>query len=128
MEKRRLSKCNGCASCCKLAISEFSPTELQNKAKFGDNFAKQFIETFVPYENIEEAEKNYPEYFEFLENNSQGQSYFYHCPKVTKDNLCPDYQNRPQICKDFPDNPIGFLPKKCAFNSWKNDVQNLALE
>ena len=63
-----------------------------------------------------------------MEKNVHGKYYFYHCPKVTKDNLCSDYENRPQICKDFPDNSIGFLPLKCAFQDWKKEVQQLALE
>ena len=33
----------GCATCCNLACSEFSPEELKKRAKNGDKFAKQFI-------------------------------------------------------------------------------------
>jgi len=108
--------CAGCGVCCKFAVSEFSPEELAQKAQNGDKFASQFIKTFVPYESVEEAAKIYPEYISFLEGNI---FYVYHCPKVTKDNRCPDYENRPQICKDFPDNPIAFLPKSCAYYDWK---------
>ena len=49
-----------------------------------------------------------------IDNNESGY-YFYHCPRVTKDNRCPDYENRPQICRDFPDNPLAFLPLSCGF-------------
>lgn len=125
---RKNFQCCGCGSCCKLAISEFSPKELKNKAKFGDNYAKQFIETFIPYENIEDARKIFPEYIDMLEETQQADVYFYHCPKVTEDNRCPDYENRPQICRDFPDNPIGFLPPLCAFNKWKEKSLENALE
>ncbi len=128
IEIRKKYKCNNCASCCKLAISEYSPLELKEKANSGDNFAKQFSETFIPYENIEAAKQIFPEYIEYLEKTTDRKFYIYHCPKVTKDNLCPDYENRPQICRDFPDNPIGFLPLKCAFQDWKKETQQLAME
>jgi len=128
LEYRKKFSCAGCAACCRLACSEFPPSELKQKAQNGDNFASQFVSVFIPYESEEEAKKIYPEYFELLKAKSQDENvYFYHCPKVTEDNKCPDYENRPQICKDFPDNPIGFLPKTCAYKSWKDEVETTAL-
>ena len=121
--------CGGCGTCCKLACSEFSYEELQNKAKFGDNFAQQFISVFVPYKSKDEAQNIFPEYFEMLDEelDEDDQTYYYHCPKVTEDNRCSDYENRPQICRDFPDNPLGFLPPKCSYGKWKSEVESVAL-
>lgn len=129
IEYRKSFECAGCAACCKLACSEFSPSELQEKAQNGDNFASQFLSVFIPYEDEKKAKKVYPEYFEMLNEKAQNEKvYYYHCPKVTKFNLCPDYENRPQICRDFPDNPISFLPKTCGYNKWKAKVETKALE
>lgn len=116
--ERGACNCAGCGACCRFAVSEFSPEELVLKAQNGDDFASQFIKTFVPYDSVEEARKIYPEYVEFLEKTAQGNYYFYHCPKVTEDNRCPDYENRPQICRDFPEVYALFLPKTCSFTSW----------
>lgn len=128
-EIRKKSSCLGCAACCKLACSEFSPEDLAQKAIAGDNFAQQFLSVFVPYKNESDAQSIYPEYFELLREKAQGEKvYFYHCPKVTKDNRCPDYENRPQICRDFPDNPIAFLPSSCGFLSWKEESEPIALK
>lgn len=128
LEYKNTYKCAKCAYCCKLACSEFSYDELKQKAKDGDNFAQQFISIFTPYENEDEAKKIYPEYFELLKTKIQDEKvYFYHCSKVTKNNLCPDYENRPQICRDFPDNPIEFLPKRCGYLFWKEEVEPVAL-
>jgi len=121
-------KCIQCGTCCKLACSEFSPKELELKAKQGDDFAKQFINTFVPYNSQEEARKIFPEYIKLLENTNETGYYFYHCPKVTTDNKCPDYDNRPQICRDFPDNPLAFLPPACGFNRWKLKSEHICLK
>lgn len=128
LEYRREFKCTGCATCCRLACSEFSYAELQEKAKNGDNFATQFISVFVPYEDVEEPKRIYPEYFELLNEKLNGEKvYFYHCPKLTEENRCPDYENRPQICRDFPDNPLSLLPKSCGYCAWKEEVEPTAL-
>lgn len=129
LEYRKNFSCACCGACCKLACSEFSPDELKQKAQNNDNFAKQFLSVFVPYKNEEEAQKVYPEYFELLKIKASDEKvYFYHCPKVTENNRCPDYENRPQICKDFPDNPLSFLPKNCGYTKWKEEVENTALK
>ena len=119
--------CKMCGSCCKLAISEFSPQDLKSKSENSDKFATQFLSVFIPYENIDEARKIFPEYVDYILKNSE-KVYFYHCPKVTTDNRCPIYDKRPQICKDFPDNPFSFLPKNCGFKDWKSDITNDALK
>lgn len=120
-------KCVGCATCCNLACSEFSPEELKQKAANGDKFATQFTSIFVPYASKEEARKIYPEYIKLLEDNGEDKVYFYHCPKLTEDKRCSDYENRPQICRDFPDNPLSFLPASCGYKAWKNEIEPIAL-
>lgn len=128
LEYRNIFNCIGCATCCRLACSEFSYEELQQKAKNGDNFATQFTSVFIPYENENEAKAVYPEYFELLSEKLNGDKvYFYHCPKLTKDNRCSDYENRPNICRDFPDNPLSILPACCGYSKWKEEVEPTAL-
>lgn len=119
--------CAGCATCCNLACSEFSPEALRQKAENGDNFAKQFTSIFIPYDSKEEARKIYPEYIQMLEDNKEEDVYFYHCPKLTKDNRCSDYENRPQICRDFPDNPLSILPNSCGYKKWKEEIEPVTL-
>lgn len=120
--------CVGCATCCKLACSEFSYDELKQKAQNGDNFATQFTSVFIPYEDENEPKKIYPEYFELLREKLEGEKvYFYHCPKLTQENRCSDYENRPAICRDFPDNPLSLLPSACGFCQWKAEIEPTAL-
>ncbi len=125
---RNECSCEGCGTCCRFAVSEFSPEELKTKAQNGDSFAKQFTETFILYSSIQDAKNIYPEYIDMLEKTGETGYYFYHCPKVTTDNKCPDYENRPQICRDFPDNPIAFLPKTCGFTAWKLKSEHICLK
>lgn len=124
---RKNFSCKGCATCCNLACSEFSLQELETKRQNGDNFASQFLSVFVPYENKEEARKIYPEYIKMLEDNKEDEVYFYHCPKLSDCKRCSDYENRPQICRDFPDNPLSILPESCGFYEWKKEVEPIAL-
>lgn len=127
LNERNHYKCNGCATCCNLACSEFSPDELKKRAENGDNFARQFLSIFIPYSTKEEARKVYPEYIALLEKNKENEVYFYHCPKLTKDKRCSDYENRPQICRDFPDNPLTLLPVSCGFCGWKEKSEDMTL-
>ena len=121
--------CNCCASCCKLASSEYSYEELKERAKNGDIFAKQFTSVFIPYTSKKEARQFYPEFFDLLESKYKDDEkiYFYHCPKIDDNNLCSDYENRPDICRDFPNNPLVIFPKSCGYRAWQDEVDVLAL-
>lgn len=121
--------CNKCAACCKLASSEYSYEELKTRAKNGDIFSQQFISVFVQYQDKEDARQHYPEFFDLLESKypNDNSIYFYYCPKLGKDNLCTDYENRPDICKDFPNNPLVIFPKDCGYKKWQDEVEILAL-
>ncbi len=121
--------CEKCAACCRLASSEFSYEELKMRAKDGDIFSQQFVSVFVPYENKEDARKFYPEFFDLLKEKYKNDSgiHFYYCPKLGEDNLCTDYENRPDICRDFPNNPLVIFPKGCGYRKWQDEVDILAL-
>lgn len=121
--------CQRCAACCRLASSEYSYEELKERAKQGDIFSQQFTSIFIPYEDKNEARSYYPEFFDLLENKYGSDSgiYFYHCPKLGDDNLCTDYENRPDICRDFPNNALVIFPKECGYRAWQDEVDVLAL-
>lgn len=127
LELRENYSCNGCATCCNLACSEFSYDELTKRAKNGDKFATQFTGIFVPYKSKEEARKVYPQYIELLDSSVDEEVYFYHCPKLNDCKRCSDYENRPQICRDFPDNPLSILPKSCGYYEWRKLAEPVAM-
>ena len=81
----------------------------------------------TPYKTIEEAKKANPEYFDLLEATMDDQKvYYYYCPKLIG-NICSDYENRPEICKKFPHNPLKLLPSSCSFNTWRNNISKQAM-
>ncbi len=126
MDKKNEYSCNKCGDCCRLAVSEHSYEQLKQKAFRGDKYSKDFISVFVPYESEEEAKKANPEYFAQLADLVESKTYYYYCQKL-KGNECSDYENRPDICKDFPHNPLKLLPSKCSYNAWKNEILHSAM-
>lgn len=129
MKLRNEFVCARCGTCCKLGCSEYSYEELKQKAQEGDEFARQFTSIFVPYENLDDAKKIFPEYVDLVTQvlDKDEKIYFYYCPHVTKENFCTNYENRPHICRDFPDNPLSILPSVCGFYQWKEDVSVAAM-
>ena len=122
MDKKDECECSKCGNCCRLATSEYSYEQLKQRAMRGDKYSKDFVSVFVPYENEEDAKKANPEYFELLNDLMEEQKvYYYYCPKLVG-NICSDYENRPDICKNFPHNPLKLLPSTCSYNAWKNEM------
>lgn len=129
MQKKNEYSCNKCGECCKLAISERSPMILKQHAIRGDKFAREFLSIYVPYDSEEMAEAICPEYYnklkELMDENSR--LYFYYCSKLGADNTCSDYENRPDICKDYPMTPTKVLPDKCSYLPWQEEARKLAM-
>ena len=126
LERKKNFHCKMCGAYCRLAISEFSPVELLDKASRGDNYAKEFIATFKPYEHEEDAEKEFRLYVDLIKESGE-KVYYYHCDKVTEENKCSCYENRPRICRDYPDNPIQMLHPTCSFIGWHESIQTIVL-
>jgi len=73
-------ECCRCGTCCKMASSEFSYSELLDKTGQGDVFAKSFTSVFMPYESAPEGE--FDDYVALLkEREMLEETYFYYCPK-----------------------------------------------
>lgn len=127
MDKKCGYECSRCGNCCRLATSQYSYEQLKQRAMRGDKFSKDFVSVFIPYKTEEEAKLANPEFFKLLEDTMEDQKvYYYYCPKLNG-NECSDYENRPDICKDFPHNPLKLLPSTCSFNAWKNEVAHQAM-
>ncbi len=129
MEKKKDYSCNKCGNCCKLAVSEFNPMQLKQRALRGDKYAKEFSAIYVPYESEEMAEAICPDFYNKLKElmNPNERLYFYYCSKLGADDLCSDYENRPDICKDFPLTALKILPDCCGYQPWHESVEKLAM-
>ena len=117
MERRPQRLCKMCGKCCRVATASIPYEELLQKAKDGDKSASEFLDTFEPYPTLEDAlradeatVKNIPDW----QNRT-----FYHCKHIKPDsNLCPKYEERFEVCRQFPTSPWAVCPPGCGFEGW----------
>ena len=121
-----LPECNKCGCCCKCASPSASYLKLLEKAANGEDFARDFLSIFVPYNNIEEAKVLYPDIVErsvkaikkSTNNDDFIEPVFYKCRYVSDENTCGIYEDRPELCREFPGIPQVIVAKQCAFYDW----------
>ncbi len=139
-----LPSCNKCGSCCICATPSVSYKELLEKAAKGEEFARDFYSIFIPYQNITDAEKICADTVKnTLESSNKGKNninknelVFYKCKYYSDSKKCLIYEDRPELCRDFPGSPFVLLNKKCAYFVWakeckikykefQNEIENL---
>jgi len=121
MDKKQEYQCCRCDACCKFSTSEFSYTQLKQRAMRGNKFAEEFVSIYEPFKDEQEAREANPLLFDAMNDLVKDlKIYYYHCKKY--DNGCTCYENRPDICKNYPNNPLKILPPSCSFNAWKEEV------
>jgi len=125
-----LPECNKCGSCCNCASPSVSYIKLLEKAAAGEDFAKDFFSIFIPYENIGEVKSLYPAIIErsikaySSKNNIKPEDLvFYKCRYYSKEKQCLIYEDRPELCRDFPGSPFAILGEKCAYHNWAQECR-----
>jgi Fe-S-cluster containining protein len=124
-------KCNQCAQCCKCASPSTPTFELIERAKKGDSFAMDFLSIFEPYKDIDEAGKSNPDIIERSlkiceKDNSKVNKeniVFYKCKYISDDNKCLIYEDRPRLCREYPDIPFLIFAKGCAYENWSKECK-----
>ena len=48
---------------------------------------------------------------------------FYHCSFLSDNNKCLIYEDRPNLCREFPDSPLLVLAPGCAYEKWAADCK-----
>ncbi len=125
-------KCKMCGQCCRCASPSVASVELEERSKNKeDAFARDFFSIFIPYKSLEEAGKINPEVVErSLKVASHPNSkvkpedvVFYHCKYISEDNKCKIHQDRPQLCRDYPDNPFLVFAQGCSYEKWSKNCK-----
>jgi Fe-S-cluster containining protein len=137
---KKTFQCRMGGQCCRLASSEHSYEALTAKAAAGDAFARQFTSVFLPYASRQAAREREPEgvaaVLAYIGDASSLEAagnektsgtervYFYHCPYIGEDNRCTVYgtNKRPAICENYPETPLGFVFKSCAWKRWQEET------
>jgi len=123
--------CKMCAQCCRCASPSSPSIELLKRAASDTKFAKDFFSIFIPYLNIEEAEKinsiivkKTVKAAENPENKvSANELVFYHCRYISEDNKCLIHEDRPALCRNYPDSPFLVFPPDCAYEEWSKNCK-----
>lgn len=127
-----LPDCKKDGQCCRYASPSTPGIELFKKAAQGDEFARDFLSIFIPYKDIDEAKKANPAIVERAlnwvktnkaENLSQENLVFYCCRYISEDNTCLIHEDRPDLCRNYPDSPFLLLAPGCAYQKWANQCK-----
>ena len=115
-----------CGKCCTMAVSKYSYEEMIEFSKDKESEAGDFLDVFIPYENLDEPGKISSEYVDIIINKLKEQEkyqqdapVFYHCKHILPDNSCSIYENRYGWCKRCPAHAWTIMPVGCGFAGWQ---------
>lgn len=115
------SLCDQSGECCRGAAQTAPWRNLLVQAVRGDNTARTFLSQFVPYASLEEARRHAPDAVSAsLEiaaerGDDSGTVVFYRCRYLEGKNTCTIYEDRPALCREFPESPFGSVPACCGY-------------
>lgn len=122
-------KMQGC--CCRGASPSVPYHQLLRKAAQGETFARDFFTIFVPYDSHESARAVEAGLVERTLKAAEKDSgfegpedvVFYKCRYIGDDNKCQIWEDRPQLCRAYPDTPFVVFAPGCAFEPWSKAVR-----
>ena len=119
------SACDRSGECCRGA-AQLSPWDkLLQQAAEGSQTARNFLSQYIPYPNRAEALLNAPDAVEAsleiarMRGDKEEDIIFYHCIYLKGQSACQIYEDRPALCRDFPESPFGAIPKCCGYSEVK---------
>lgn len=100
--------------------------QLLAKAASGEEFARNFFSIFIPHASHQAAREVVPGLVERTLTaarkepafQSEEDVVFYHCRFIGEDNKCQIWEDRPQLCRDYPNSPLMVFAPGCAFEPW----------
>ena len=124
-------KCDQQGCCCRGASPSVPAHMLLKQAAEGDDFARNFLSQFVPYATHEEADASVPGIVERTlkaalkseDFKSPEEVVFYRCRYLKGTNQCQIYEDRPELCRDYPGTPFVVFASGCAFEPWAKQIR-----
>lgn len=117
------SLCDQSGECCRGAAQVLPWQNLLRQAAKGDETARDFMAQFVPYVSQEEARLGAPDAVAASlkiaaeRGDTLSDVIFYHCRFLKNKNQCQIYEDRPSLCREFPESPFGSIPACCGYAS-----------
>ncbi|MCA9789542.1 MAG: YkgJ family cysteine cluster protein [Cyanobacteria bacterium HKST-UBA06] len=126
-----LPKCNMQGCCCRGASPSVPYFKLLEKAANGETFARDFFTIFLPYDSHESARAVEAGLVERTLRAAEKDSgfrgpddvVFYKCRYIGQDNKCQIWEDRPELCRAYPDTPFVVFAPNCAFEPWATQVR-----
>ncbi len=126
-----LPQCCSTAGCCTGASPSVPYHQLFKKAASGEAFARNFLSIFLPHSDHETVKKLMPGLVERTLAAAEKQSafngpedvVFYQCRYLTPAKKCGIWEDRPQLCRDYPDTPFVVMTPGCAFEDWGKECR-----
>jgi len=122
--------CKACGKCCTMAVCRYSFEELNEFSKCEESEAKDFLDAFIPYDNLDEPRKISSEYVDLMVEKfkeqglyQEGKPIFLHCRYINPDNTCSIYENRYGWCRRMPNHGWTVVPVGCGFEGWQFGVR-----
>ncbi|MEI7473629.1 MAG: YkgJ family cysteine cluster protein [bacterium] len=125
----KFPECKQTGQCCKMASPSVPASLLLEKAAEGDDYARDFFSIFMPYNSLKEAlavnEKTVKRSLKAAEEQgiNPNEIVFYHCRFIGENNSCLIHEDRPQLCRDYPDTPFLVFSESCIYNGWSKECR-----
>lgn len=119
------NQCDQSGECCRGAAQIKPWNNLLRQAAQGDSTSRAFLNQYQPYPSSEIAIQSAPDAVHASREIavSRGENpeslVFYHCIYLQGKNQCRIYEDRPTLCRDFPESPFGAIPKCCGYYAAK---------
>jgi Fe-S-cluster containining protein len=113
--------CDQSGECCRGAAQLAPWKNLLPLAATGDATARDFLNQYVAYPSRETAQESAPYAVEASLQVAHAKGYrsaeiiFYHCRYLKGKNECQIYEDRPTLCRTFPESPFGAIPSCCGY-------------
>ncbi len=113
--------CDRSGECCRGAAQIAPWRNLLSLAAQGDSTARDFLNQYVPYLSFAMAQQAAPDAVEASLQVGREKGYhledmvFYHCRFLKGQSECQIYEDRPVLCRTFPESPFGAIPRCCGY-------------
>lgn len=130
----KFPECKKTGQCCRIVSPSVPTFELLKKAAEGDDYARDFFNIFIPYNSLKEAlsvnKKTVLRSLKSAEEQGFNKEdiIFYYCKYIGNDNRCLIHEDRPQLCRDYPDTPFLVFSESCAYNEWSKICRKKYIE
>ena len=115
--------CDRSGDCCRGAAQIAPWDNLLALAAQGDPSARDFLNQYVPYPHRAAAQQAAPFAVEASLQVGREKGYnleelvFYQCRFLKGQSDCQIYEDRPTLCRSFPESPFGAIPSCCGYYS-----------